>query len=73
MVELFKQTSFFDHHQIALITLCGKVIKQSQSPRETDDSESNFKNLARVNLTHMLGTSKDHSEATVCLSFRLVD
>jgi hypothetical protein len=30
-------------------------------------------NLARVNLTHMLGTPKGCSEATVCLSFRLVD
>jgi hypothetical protein len=73
MVELFKQTSFFGHHQIALITLCGKGIKQSQSPREMDDSESNFKNLARVNLTHTLGTSNNRSEATICLSFRLVD
>jgi hypothetical protein len=34
--------------------------------------ESKF-NLARVNLTHTLGTSEDRSEATVCLSFRLVD
>jgi hypothetical protein len=34
--------------------------------------ESNF-NLARVNLTHTLGTSNDSPEATVCLSFRLVD
>jgi hypothetical protein len=30
-------------------------------------------NLARVNLTHTLGTPKGRSEATVCLSFRLVD
>jgi hypothetical protein len=45
MVELFKQTSSFDHHQVALITLCGKGIKQSQSPRETDDSKLNFKTL----------------------------
>jgi hypothetical protein len=45
MVELSKQTSFFDHHQVAIITLCGKGIKQSQSPQETDDSESNFKTL----------------------------
>jgi hypothetical protein len=35
--------------------------------------ESNFKNLVRVNLTHTLGTPKGHSEATVYLSFRLVD
>jgi hypothetical protein len=34
--------------------------------------ELNF-SLARVNLTHMLGTSRDRSEATVCISFRLVD
>jgi hypothetical protein len=34
--------------------------------------ESNF-NLARVNLTHTLGTSNDCSEATVCLSFWLVE
>jgi hypothetical protein len=34
--------------------------------------ESNF-SLARVNLTHTLGISRDCSEATVCLSFRLVD
>jgi hypothetical protein len=30
-------------------------------------------NLARINITHMLGTPKGRSEATVCLSFRLVD
>jgi hypothetical protein len=41
--------------------------------RETDDSESNFQNLARVNLTHTLGISNNYSKATVCLSFRLVD
>jgi hypothetical protein len=32
-----------------------------------------FPNLARVNLTHTLGTSNDCSEATICLSFRLVE
>jgi hypothetical protein len=57
---------------IALVTLCDKGIKQSQSPRETDDSESNFQ-PCKVNLTHTLGTPKGRSEATVCLSFRLVD
>jgi hypothetical protein len=31
---------------IALLTLCGRRNKQSQSPRETDNSESNF-TLAR--------------------------
>jgi hypothetical protein len=34
--------------------------------------ESNF-SLARVNLTHTLGTLRDCPEETVCLSFRLVD
>jgi hypothetical protein len=34
--------------------------------------ESNF-NPARVNLTHMLGTSKDHPEATIFLIFRVMD
>jgi hypothetical protein len=34
--------------------------------------ESNL-SLARVNLTHTLGTFRDCSKATVCLSFRLVD
>jgi hypothetical protein len=33
----------FDNYNVALVTLCDKGIKQSQSPRETDDSESNFK------------------------------
>jgi hypothetical protein len=43
MVEIFYTNIIFDHYQVALITLCGKGIKQSQSPREMDDSESNFK------------------------------
>jgi hypothetical protein len=34
--------------------------------------ESNF-NLARVNLTHTLGTSKDHFKTTVSLIFRVMD
>jgi hypothetical protein len=57
---------------VTLLTLCGRRNKQSQFPRETDDSESSF-NLERVNLTHTLGTSKDRSEATVCFSFRVME
>jgi hypothetical protein len=57
---------------VTLLTLCGRRNKQSQFPRDTDDSESNF-NLARINLTHTLGTSKDRSEATVSLIFRVMD
>jgi hypothetical protein len=41
---------------VTLLTLCGRRNKQSQSPWETDNSESNF-NLARVNLTHTLGNT----------------
>jgi hypothetical protein len=37
-----------------------------------DDSESNF-NPSKVNLTHTLGTPTGRSEATVCLSFRVVE
>jgi hypothetical protein len=59
-------------NNIALVTLCGKRVKQSQSSREADDSESNF-NPCKVNLTHTLGTPIGHSEATVCLSFRFVE
>jgi hypothetical protein len=37
-----------------------------------DDSVSNFITL-QANLTHMLGTFKDRSEATVSLIFRVMD
>ena len=57
---------------VSLLTLCGKGIKQSQFPRETDDSESNF-HLLRINLAHMLGALTSHSQATVCVSFRFMD
>jgi hypothetical protein len=46
MVELLKSTISISHYSVALVTLCGKGIKQSQSPRETNDSESDF-TLAR--------------------------
>jgi hypothetical protein len=57
---------------VTLLTLYGRRNKQSQFLQETDDSELSF-NLARVNLTHTLGTSKDRSEATVSLIFRVMD
>jgi hypothetical protein len=68
MVEFIITNINITHHIVALVTLCDKGIKQSQSPRETDDSESNFQ-PCKVNLTHTLGTSNDDSKATVCLSF----
>jgi hypothetical protein len=30
---------------VTVLTLCGRRNKQSQSPRETDDSELNFQTL----------------------------
>jgi hypothetical protein len=42
MVERIITNISISHHIVALVTLCDKGIKQSQSPRETDDSESNF-------------------------------
>jgi hypothetical protein len=57
---------------VTLLTLCGRRNKQSQFSRETDDSESSFK-PCKANLTHTLGTSRDRSEATVYLSFRVVE
>jgi hypothetical protein len=51
------------------------VVKGSSSLnlREKRTILNRIFNLARINLTHTLGTPKGHSEATVCLSFRLVD
>ena len=46
---------------VPLLTLCGKGIKQSQYPRETNDSK------------HTLGALTSHSQATVCFSFRFMD
>jgi hypothetical protein len=45
MVELIITNISITHYIVALVTLCDKRIKQSQSPRETDDSESNFHTL----------------------------
>ena len=37
---------------VSLLTLCGKGIEQSQYPRETDDSESNFQPFMGKPNTH---------------------
>jgi hypothetical protein len=44
------------NHKVALVTLYDKGIKQSQSPRETDDSESNFKPCKGKPNTHAWNT-----------------
>jgi hypothetical protein len=72
MVELLITNIIFDNHIIALVTQCDKGIKQSQPSWEADDSWIEIQ-PCKVNLTHMLGTPKGRSEATVCLSFWLVD
>ena len=63
MVENYFHPTIFDIIIVPLLTLCSKGIKQSQSSREADDSESNS-NLARINLAHKLGALSSHSQAT---------
>ena len=41
--------------------------------REKQMILNRISNLARVNLTHMLGVPSSHSQATVGFSFRFVD
>jgi hypothetical protein len=62
----------FDNLKLLLLLYVVKGSSSLNLHEKRTISESNF-NLARVNLTHTLGTSNDSSEATVCLSFRLVD
>ena len=72
MVEELISFNHIEHCFVPLLTLGGKGIKQSQFPRETDDSESNF-HLPRINLAHTLGALTSHSQATVGFTFRLMD
>jgi hypothetical protein len=72
MVELFEQTSSLIIIKLLLLLYVAKGLSSLNLREKRMIPESNF-NLARVNLTHTLGTSNDRSEATVCLSFRLVD
>jgi hypothetical protein len=72
MVELFKQTSSLITIMLLLLLYVAKG-SSSLNLREKRTILNRILDLARVNLTHTLGTSNDRSEATVCLSFRLVD
>jgi hypothetical protein len=72
MVKSFKQASSLITIRLLLLLYVAKGSSSLNLREKRTIPESNF-NLARVNLTHMLGTSNDCSEATVCLSFRLVD
>jgi hypothetical protein len=71
MVELFKQTSSLIIIRLLLLLYVAKGLSSLNLREKRKIPESNF-SFARVNLTHTLGTSNDCSEATVCLSFRLV-
>jgi hypothetical protein len=72
MVELFKQTSSLIIIRLLLLLYVAKGLSSLNLREKRTIPESNF-SLARVNLTHTIGTSNDYSEATVCLSFRLMD
>jgi hypothetical protein len=72
MVELFEQTSFLIIIRLLLLLYVAKG-SSSLNLREKRMILNQISNLARVNLTHTLGTFNDRSEATVCLLFRLVD
>ena len=67
-----KQTSRLINNIVALITLCGKGIKQShfivRGGRFWIEIQP-----GQANLTHMFGTPSGRLQTTVCLSFRLVD
>ena len=56
MVEELISFNHIEHCFVPLITLCGKGIKQSQFPRETDDSESNFQPCKGKPNTHAWST-----------------
>jgi hypothetical protein len=71
MVELSQQTSSLIITKLLLLLYVVKGSSSLNLREKWTIIESNF-SLARVNLTHTLGTSNDSSEATVCLSFRLV-
>ena len=58
MVEEIFASNKIKYHKISLLTLCGKGIKQSQYPRETDDSESNFQPCNGKPNTHAWSTDK---------------
>jgi hypothetical protein len=72
MVELFKKTSSLIIIRLLLLLYVAKG-SSSLNLREKWTILNRISNLARVNLTHTLGTSTDGSEATVYLSFQLVD
>jgi hypothetical protein len=72
MVELSQQTSFFIIIKLLLLLYVAKGSSSLNLCEKRTIPESNF-NPCKVNLTHTLGTPTGHSEATVCLSFRVME
>jgi hypothetical protein len=72
MVELSQQTSSFIIIKLLLLLYVAKGSSSLNLREKWTISESNF-NPCKVNLTHTLGTPIGRSEATVCLSFRVVE
>jgi hypothetical protein len=72
MVELSQQTSSFIIIKLLLLLYVAKGSSSLNLREKRTIPESNF-NPCKVNLTHTLGTPIGHSEATVCLSFRVVE
>jgi hypothetical protein len=72
MVELSQQTPSLTTIKLLLLLYVAKGLSSLNLHEKRTIPESNF-SLGRVNQTHTLGTFRDCPEATVCLSFRLVD
>jgi hypothetical protein len=66
----YQSTRFFPHHLHFLLYVVKGISNLNTRERRTIWTEFQ---PCKVNLTHTLGTSNDDSEATVCLSFQVVD
>jgi hypothetical protein len=72
MVELSQQTSSFIIIKLLLLLYVAKGLSSLNLREKWTILESNF-NPCKVNLTHTLGTPTGRSEATVYLSFRVME
>jgi hypothetical protein len=72
MVQFFNQTSSLIIKTLLFLLYVVKEIS-SLNLRERRTILNRIFNPCKVNLTHTLGTPTGRSEATVCLSFRVVE
>jgi hypothetical protein len=72
VVESFKQASSLITIRLLLLLYVAKGSSSLNLP-EKRTILNRISQPCKANLTHTLGTSNDCSEATICLSFRLVD